>query len=90
MSLEKLLKQTTFKDDAAEITRQFKKVGITTLERLEDSPGLLRSAQIWGHALSEVIRSIKEAAEKEAQKPLKTEINEPAKPIVKADTGETK
>ena len=89
--IEKLLKNTKFKDDAKEIARQFKKVGIETLDRLEDTPGLLRSARIWGHALSEVIRAIKEAAEKEAaEKPtLKTEISEPAK-IVKAETGEPK
>ena len=88
--IEKYLKNTQFKDDAKDIARQFQKVGVVSLDRLEDSPGLLRSARIWGHALSEVIRVIKEAAEKEAAKPqLKTEISEPAKPM-KADIGETK
>jgi len=62
--LEKLLKDTKFKKDAADIARQLAKVGITTLARLYDAPGLLRSATVWGHPLSEVINAIKEVAER--------------------------
>lgn len=89
MSLEKLLKNTKYKDDAFQIARQFQKVGITTLERVPDAPGLMRATQVWGHPLSEVIRAIKEAAEKETHKPLKTEF-EVKEPVTKPATGENK
>ena len=62
MLIEKLLKNTQFKSDAAEIARQLAKVGIDRLELLADAPGRLRSTSIWGHPLSAVIDAIRAAS----------------------------
>ena len=90
MSLEKLLNQTKFKGDAKEIARQFSKVGITTVDRVADAPGLMRDVRVWGHPLSEVIAAIQKADEKEKAGPdtpkAKMEISKPGEPVA----GETK
>ncbi len=67
MLIERLLKNTKFKADAADIARQLAKRGIDRLELLADAPGRLQSVRVWGHPLSEVIDAIREAA-KEASK----------------------
>jgi hypothetical protein len=79
MIIEKLLKDTQFKKDAADIARQFAKVGIQALDRIDDAPGLLRSARVWEHSLSEVIKAVKEAANKpeSGKDKFQTEITQP-------------
>jgi hypothetical protein len=86
MLIEKLLKNTKFKNDAVAIARQLAKVGIENLDLLADAPGRLRSATIWGHSLSAVIDAIraaaKEAASEKTTKPLdETPRSEPPKAV---------
>ncbi len=83
MLIEKLLKNTKFKQDAADIARQLAKRGIDRLELLADAPGRLNSVRIWGHPLSEVIDAIREAADKPLAVPPgeKAEGSAPAKSI---------
>jgi len=90
--IEKLLKNTKFKQDAAEIAHQLRKVGIETLDLLGNAPGRLRSATVWGYPLSEVIDAIIAAAEASKDKTTKpldeptqsvheTPVSEPDKPV---------
>lgn len=83
MLIKKLLENTKFKKDAADIARQLAKRGIDRLELLADAPGRLNSARVWGYSLSEVIDAILEAANKPTieTKPLETPTSEPGKPV---------
>jgi uncharacterized membrane protein YukC len=65
--LEKLLKQTEFKKDAADIARKLERVGITDLALLDNAPTLLRSTKVWGHDIYSVIAAVRDAALRQAQ-----------------------
>ena len=72
MSIEKLLKQTQFKNDAKEIARRIEKSGLT-LNTIADAPRIF-GYRLYGHNTYQVVTAILEAAKlpETETKPLKT------------------